>query len=82
MSRDIRVENSVCQVARYYGLIPQCFATLTCIIITLKNSDGEVVSLVERVNSRSTNLDKVYQVHTLIEKIYLDTIMKSWKIDC
>lgn len=64
-----RVENSVCQVAKSYGLIPQCFATLTCIIITLKNSDGEVVSLVERVNSRSTNLDKVYQVHTLLKNL-------------
>lgn len=64
-----RVESHVCQVASYYGLIPQCFATLTCIIITLKNSEGEIISLVERVNSRSTNLDKVYRVHSLIENI-------------
>lgn len=64
-----RVENSVCEVAKHYGLIPQCFATLTCIIITLKNSEGEIVSLVERVNSRSTNLDKVYQIHTLIQNL-------------
>ena len=64
-----RVEKAVCQVAKYYGLTPQCFATLTCIIITLKNSEGEVVSLVERVNTRNTNLDKVYQVHTLIKNL-------------
>lgn len=64
-----RVENYVCEIAKYYGLIPQCFATLTCIIITLKNSEGEVISLVERVNSRSTNLDKVYQVHSLIKNL-------------
>lgn len=64
-----RVENHICQVAEYYGMTPQCFATLTCIIITLKNSEGEVISLVERVTSRTTNLDKVYQVYSLIRDI-------------
>lgn len=64
-----RVEDHICQVASYYGLTPQCFATLTCIIITLKNAQGEIISLVERVNSRSTNLNKVYRVHSLIENI-------------
>ena len=64
-----RVENHICQVAEHYGMTPQCFATLTCIIITLKNSEGEVISLVERVTSRTTNLDKVYQVYSLIRNI-------------
>lgn len=64
-----RVENNVCTVAEYFGFHPQCFATLTCIIITLENSEGEIISLVRRVKSRSTNLDKVYKVFTLIKNI-------------
>lgn len=64
-----RVENSVCTVAEYFGFYPQCFATLTCIIITLENSNGEIISLVRRVKSRSTNLDKVYKVFSLIKNI-------------
>lgn len=64
-----RVENSVCAVAEYFGFYPQCFATLTCIIITFENSTGEIISLVRRVKSRSTNLDKVYKVSSLIKNI-------------
>lgn len=64
-----RVENSVCAVAEYFGFYPQCFATLTCIIITFENSKGEIISLVRRVKSRSTNLDKVYKVFSLIKNI-------------
>lgn len=64
-----RVENSVCAVAEYFGFYPQCFATLTCIIITFENSEGEIISLVRRVKSRSTNLDKVYKVFSLIKNI-------------
>ena len=64
-----RVENSVCAVAEYFGFYPQCFATLTCIIITFENLNGEIISLVRRVKSRNTNLDKVYKVSTLIKNI-------------
>lgn len=64
-----RVENYVCKIINFYGLNPQCFATLTCLIITLKNSDGEVISVIERVNSRDTNLNKVYKIHTLVENL-------------
>ena len=64
-----RVENCVCKIATRYGFKGQCFATLTCIIITIESEDGEITSLVRRVNSRGTNLDKVYKVSRLMDKL-------------
>ncbi|MCI6152658.1 MAG: threonine/serine exporter family protein [Fusobacterium perfoetens] len=64
-----RVENSVCTIANYFGFFPQCFATLTCIIITFENSQGEIISLVRRVKNRGTNLDKIYKISSLIKNI-------------
>lgn len=64
-----RVENSICTIANYFGFSSQCFATLTCIIITFENSKGEIISLVKRVKSRGTNLDKIYKVFSLIKNI-------------
>lgn len=64
-----RVEESVCKIATHFNLKAQCFATLTCIIITFESEQGEVLSIVRRINSRTTNLDKVYKVFYLIEKI-------------
>lgn len=64
-----RVEYNVCKVAERFGYVGHCFATLTCIIITIESESGEITSLVRRVNSRVTNLDKVYKVALLIDEI-------------
>lgn len=64
-----RVEESACAVASHYGYDCNCFATLTCLIISIEEEDGETNSLVRRVNSRTTNLDKVYKACAMIEKI-------------
>lgn len=64
-----RVENCVCKIATRYGFKGQCFATLTCIIITIESEDGEITSLVRRVNSRGTNLDKVYKLSRLMDEL-------------
>ncbi|WP_101473454.1 MULTISPECIES: threonine/serine exporter family protein [Fusobacterium] len=64
-----RVEYNVCKVAKRFGYEGHCFATLTCIIISIESDDGEITSLVRRVNSRDTNLDKVYKVARLIDQI-------------
>ncbi|PID67273.1 MAG: hypothetical protein CR959_01020 [Fusobacteriales bacterium] len=64
-----RVEQSVCKIINFFGFKPQCFATLTCIIITIEDNEEEIVSLVRRVNSRTTHLDKVYKVSFLIKNI-------------
>jgi uncharacterized membrane protein YjjP (DUF1212 family) len=64
-----RVEDIISRIGQNFNLKIDCFATLTCIIVSGKNSNDEVVSLVERINSRSTNLDKIHQVHKLISEI-------------
>jgi len=64
-----RVEKSICDIVEYYGYIPQSFVILTCIIISLKDKEGEIISLVERVQGRGTNLSKVHKVDTLIKNI-------------
>lgn len=64
-----RVEKSICDIVNHYGYIPESFVILTCIIVSLKNSDGEIVSLVERVQGRGTNLGKVNKIDHLIKNI-------------
>ncbi|WP_297407390.1 threonine/serine exporter family protein [uncultured Cetobacterium sp.] len=64
-----RVEEIVSKVGQKFNLKVDCFATLTCIIASGKNGQGEIVSLVERINSRTTDLDKIHQINTLIKNI-------------
>lgn len=64
-----RVENSICEIAKHFGFYPQCFATLTCIIITFETSEGDFISIVRRVKNRKINLNKVYKIYLLMKKI-------------
>ncbi|MGL5203863.1 threonine/serine exporter family protein [Cetobacterium sp.] len=64
-----RVEDIISRIGQHFNLKIDCFATLTCIIVSGKNVNGEIVSLVERINSRSSNLDKIHQVHKIIKEI-------------
>lgn len=64
-----RVEKSICDIVKYFGYIPQSFVILTCIIVSLKNSEGEIVSTVERMEGRGTNLSKVHEVDLLIKNL-------------
>jgi uncharacterized membrane protein YjjP (DUF1212 family) len=64
-----RVEDIISRIGQHFNLSIDCFATLTCIIVSGKNIDGEVVSLVERIKSRSSNLDKIHEVHKIVTNI-------------
>lgn len=64
-----RVEQSVVKIINFFGFKAQCFATLTCIIITIEDNQENIISLVRRVNLRTTHLDKVYKISFLIENI-------------
>ncbi|MCI6151679.1 threonine/serine ThrE exporter family protein [Fusobacterium perfoetens] len=78
-----RVENSISSLIKYFGFSSQCFATLTCIIITLENSNKEIISLVRRVKKREVNLNKVYKVSTLIknlDKYEINTLENNLRI--
>lgn len=64
-----RVEENVVRVAGHFGYKCNCFATLTCLIISIEEKDRETNSLVRRLNSRTTNLDKVYKIAALVDEI-------------
>lgn len=64
-----RVEEVVNKIGAKFNLDISCFATLTCIIVSGKNSNGNVFSLVERISERSTNLDKICQVNQVIRNL-------------
>lgn len=64
-----RVEDVVCRVGAFYGLKIECFATLTCIIASSTNGDGEISSLVQRITSRGTNLNKVSILNNIVRNL-------------
>lgn len=80
-----RIEKSTVELGQHFGYKAQCFATLTCIIITVANSEGETFSIVDRIDKRSTNLDKVYKVYQMINNInsynYTDVLIELDKIE-
>lgn len=78
-----RVENAVVYIGNKFGIEIDSFATLTCIISSVKNPDGETFTAIERIKSRSNNLDKINQVQTILDNIddykfeELKTILKA-----
>ncbi len=79
-SETYRIEKYVCDVGEHFNFKAECFATLTCIVISFKNPDGEIISVVERVKTRGTNLDKVQKLGTIVknlENLSLEEIKKE-----
>lgn len=64
-----RVENAVTYIGNHFGVEIDSFATLTCIISSVKNSEGETFTAIERIKSRSNNLDKINQIQTILNNI-------------
>lgn len=64
-----RVEEIVKKIGKKFNLEIECFATLTCVIISAKNPHGEVISLMERINGRTTNLHKIHKMHEIINNL-------------
>lgn len=65
-----RVENCIQQICRHFGLRAQCFVSITCIITSAKNEEGESLCSVERVTSISNNLNRIEQIHDIL--LHLD----------
>lgn len=65
-----RVENCIQQICRRFGLQAQCFVSITCIITSAKNKDGNSICSVERVTSISNNLNRIDQIHDIL--LHLD----------
>ncbi len=64
-----RIEQISKKICEHYGYSCQCFASLTCVVITLENKEGEIFSLVERIENRNTNLNKITRISKLVEEI-------------
>lgn len=64
-----RVENCIQRVCRRFGLRAQCFVSITCIITSAKNKEGESLCSVERVTSISNNLNRIDQIHDIISHL-------------
>lgn len=64
-----RIERITQRICQHYHFSAQCFATLTCVIITLENREGEVFSLVDRIENRNTNLHKITRISKLVDSI-------------
>ena len=55
-----RVEDIISRICKHYGLNAQCFVSITCIITSVRNYQGKIFCSVERVQSRTTNLNKIH----------------------
>lgn len=64
-----RVEDIISRICKHYGLNTQCFVSITCIITSVRNYKGELFSSVERVSSRTTNLNKVHSINQLVRDL-------------
>lgn len=80
-----RVEDIISRIGKHFDLKIDSFATMTCIIVSGKNKNGEIISLIERINFRVTNLNKINQVHEVINNIkyynYYELKLKLEAID-
>ena len=65
-----RIEQISKKICEYYGYSCQCFASLTCVVITLENTEGEIFSLVERIEDRNINLNKITRISRLVDNIH------------
>lgn len=64
-----RVEDIISRICKHYGLNAQCFVSITCIITSVKNYKGEIFCSVERIHSRTTNLNKIHSINQLVRNI-------------
>ena len=68
-----RIEQISKKICEYYGYSCQCFASLTCVVVSLENADGEIFSLVERIETRHTNLNKITRISRLVDNIQVQS---------
>lgn len=64
-----RVEDIITRICKHHNLNAQCFVSITCIITSVRNHRGETYSAVERINSRTINLNKVHSINQLVRDL-------------
>lgn len=64
-----RTEDVIGRVGKHFGYEVDAFVTLTCIVVSLKGSDGQYYSQVTRIKGRDLNLNKIHKVNNAIRHI-------------
>lgn len=64
-----RVEDIITRICKHYGLNAQCFVSITCIITSVRNYKGDLFCSVERIATRSTNLNKIHEINQVIRDL-------------
>lgn len=64
-----RVETIISKICKYFNLEPQCFVAITGIITSVRNQKGDSFCSVERVTSRTTNLNRVHMINNIVRNL-------------
>lgn len=64
-----RVEQSISDVCKRFGLKSESFVTTTCVLTSAKKKNGEIITELNRVYSLSNNLNKIDKIHTIVLNI-------------
>lgn len=64
-----RVEQSISEVCKRFGLKAESFVTTTCVLTSAKKRNGEIITELNRIYSLSNNLNKIHKIHTIVLNI-------------
>ncbi|WP_022819061.1 threonine/serine exporter family protein [Fusobacterium russii] len=64
-----RVEQSISEVCKRFGLKSESFVTTTCVLTSAKKRNGEIITELNRVYNLSNNLNKIHKIHTIVLNI-------------
>lgn len=64
-----RTEETIRRTCEYYGIKANSFATLNTIITSIDSFDGKRYSKVDRIDSRTLNLDKVDRLNNIARNL-------------
>jgi uncharacterized membrane protein YjjP (DUF1212 family) len=74
-----RVENTVQHVCELFGVkSASCFTTPTGIMLSAIDTEGHTASLIKRIHSRTTNLEKISKIKTLVYGDHSTEITMQW----
>ncbi len=75
-----RVEETIRTIARHYGYSINSYSTLTGIISTLEDKNGNYITNTLRINKRTMNLDKIHKIYEVsknLENFTIDELEKN-----
>ncbi|MGL4391992.1 MAG: threonine/serine exporter family protein [Fusobacteriaceae bacterium] len=64
-----RIEDAIIDICKHFGLHGEPFVTMTCIVCSARDEDGNLFSSVERIRGRKTNLGRIHEINELLGKL-------------